>query len=143
MENTWTRLGRPLPGGTLRVYEAAAGGPIFAGEDRIPHTPEGETLELTLGRAFDVTGESRRTSYETLSQRSYETAQEIVLRNAKDEAVEVRVTGTMPAGWKMLRESAAPRLRPRTGLPGLFRFRPGARPSCNTASGSADKPINR
>ncbi len=99
-------LGRPLPGGTVRVYEAAAGGPIFAGEDRIAHTPEGETLELTLGRAFDVTGEARRTAFEPLSNRSYETAQEIVLRNAKDKAVEVKVFGQMPPGWRMLSETA-------------------------------------
>jgi hypothetical protein len=107
VENTEAAgLGRPLPGGTLRVYEAAAGGPIFTGEDRIAHTAEGETLKVTLGRAFDVTGEARQTAFEPLSQRSYETAQEVVLRNAKDEAVEVRVIGTLSAGWKMLSETA-------------------------------------
>ena len=111
LENTAENgLGRPLPGGIVRVYEAlgdAAGGPIFAGEDRIAHTPEGESVELTLGRAFDVTGESRRTAYERISNRAYETAQEITLKNAKDEAVEVKVIGHMPQGWKMLRESQA------------------------------------
>ncbi len=106
VENTEAAgLGRPLPGGTIRVYEAAAGGALFAGEDRIGHTAEGETLELTLGRAFDLTGESRHTAFERISNRSYEIAQEITLRNAKDEAVEVRVIGEMPPGWKILSES--------------------------------------
>ncbi len=107
VENTKAAgLGRPLPGGILRIYEPAPGGPVFAGEDRIAHTPEGETLELTLGRAFDVTGRARRTAYETLSPRAYETAQEVVMRNAKNAAVEVRVRGNMPPGWTLLRESA-------------------------------------
>ena len=98
-------LGRPLPGGTVRVYEDAEGGPIFAGEDRIAHRPEGETIELTLGRAFDVTGEARHTDFERLSKTSYEIAQEVTLRNAKDEAVEVEVSGLLPPGWVMLSES--------------------------------------
>lgn len=99
-------LGRPLPGGTVRVYEAADGGPLFAGEDAIRHTAEGERLKLTLGRAFDVTGEAKRTAFERISNRSYETAQEIVVRNAKDKTVDVRVVGNLPPGWKMLSESA-------------------------------------
>ena len=100
-------LGLPLPGGVVRVYEAAPGGRLFAGEDRIRHTPEGERIALTLGRAFDVTGEARRTVFERLSQRSYETAQEIVIRNVKDDPVEARVVGHMPQGWRLLSESAA------------------------------------
>jgi len=108
VENTAAAgLGRPLPGGVVRVYEAAAGGALFSGEDTIPHTPEGETLKLTLGRAFDVTGTARTTAFERISNRSYESAQEIELANAKDEAVEVKVVGHMPPGWKMLSESLA------------------------------------
>lgn len=98
-------LGRPLPAGTVRVYEAAAGGPLFSGEDRIAHTPEGESLELNLGRAFDVTGTARTTAFERLAKTSFEIAQEITLGNAKDEAVEVKVIGNLPRGWKMLSES--------------------------------------
>lgn len=93
-------LGRPLPAGALRVYEAAAEGPpVFTGESRIDHTPEGERLELTLGEAFDVTGRSTTTAHERLSSRAFETAQEIVLANAKDEAVDVLVEGPLARGW--------------------------------------------
>lgn len=99
-------LGQPLPAGTVRVYETAGDTPLFVGADRIDHTAEGEDVELTLGRAFDVTGKGRRTAFERLSDRSYETAQEITLRNAKDTAVEVKLVGHMPPGWKVLRESA-------------------------------------
>jgi len=100
-------LGNPLPAGTVRVYEAAPGGNIFAGEDTIRHTAEGERIELALGTAFDVTGEAKRTVVERLSNRAYETGQKITLRNAKDDPVDVQVVGHMPRGWRMLQESAA------------------------------------
>ena len=100
-------LGQPLPAGTVRVYEAAPGGNIFAGEDAIRHTAEGERIKLALGTAFDVTGEAKRTVFERISNRSYETGQKIILRNAKDDPVDVQIIGTMPPGWRLLRESAA------------------------------------
>ena len=99
-------LGRPLPAGVVRVYEAAAGSTLFAGADRIAHTAEGGTLKLNLGQAFDITGTARTTAFERIAKTSFETAQEIVLKNAKDEAVEVKVAGVMPRDWKMLSESA-------------------------------------
>src|SRR5690606_6671506 len=50
------RLGLPLPGGIVRVYKNdSAGQALFVGEDRIRHTPKGESVKLTLGQAFDVT----------------------------------------------------------------------------------------
>ena len=77
-------LGRPLPAGVVRVYEAASGGPLFAGEDRIAHTAEGGTLKLNLGQAFDITGTARTTAFERIAKTSFETAQEVVLKNAKE-----------------------------------------------------------
>lgn len=108
MENTAdSGLGQPLPAGTVRVYEAAPGGDIFAGEDTIRHTAAGERIELALGTAFDVTGEAKRTVVERISDRAYETGQRITLRNAKDDPVDVQVVGYLPPGWRMLEESAA------------------------------------
>ncbi len=108
---------RPLPAGTLRLYdhtggagEDAAEAPtearrLFAGEARLEHTPAGGQVELTVGQAFDVTGRSRVTAFERLSDRSYEIAQEITVANAKDEAVSVEVAGRLPRGWQLLEES--------------------------------------
>lgn len=99
-------LGRPLPAGIVRVYQpAGAGGEIFAGEDRIDHTPEGEEIELRLGSAFDVTARARHTDYERLSDRSFESAQSIVVQNAKAVPVTVEVGGSFPRGWKIVEES--------------------------------------
>ncbi len=102
--------GRPLPGGIVRVYQPGGGpdgegAPVFTGEDTIGHTPEGEEVKLSIARAFDVTGRARITAYERLSNTSYRTAQEIVVANAKAEAVKVKVVGHMPPGWRMLEES--------------------------------------
>ncbi|WP_420346246.1 DUF4139 domain-containing protein [Pelagibius sp.] len=101
-------LGAPLPSGVVRIYGPGPGGqPLFLGEDRMTQTPEGETARLSLGRAFDVTARATRTAFERLSNRSYETGQRIVVQNAKAEAVEVLVGGSLPQGWSMLEESAA------------------------------------
>ncbi len=102
--------GKPLPAGTVRVYGPVGyddGSSIFLGEDRIGHTPDGEEVKLAIAKAFDVTGRSRVTAFERLSNKSYESAQEITIANAKDEAVQVKVVGQFPAGWRMLEESAA------------------------------------
>ncbi|HMA14827.1 MAG: DUF4139 domain-containing protein [Bacteroidota bacterium] len=100
-------LGAPLPAGTLRVYGPGGenGAPLFLGADGIGHTPEGEKARITLGAAFDVTARAERTAYERLSDRSYETGQQITVRNAKSEAVEVAVVGDMPPGWSLREES--------------------------------------
>jgi hypothetical protein len=100
-------LDRPLPAGILRVYQAGPGGapPVFLGENRIAHSAKGEEVRLEIGRAFDITGRAKRTAMVRLSNKSYESAQEIVIENAKDQAVQVQVIGTLPQGWRMLTES--------------------------------------
>ncbi|SMF07658.1 hypothetical protein SAMN06265365_102235 [Tistlia consotensis] len=96
---------RPLPAGTLRLYETSGGKRLFAGEVAIPRTPAGGKVELPVGEAFDVTGTAKVTALERLSDKAYEVAQEITLASAKDEPVEVELAGQLPRGWKMLQES--------------------------------------
>jgi len=100
-------LDRPLPAGILRIYQAGPSGapPVFLGENRIAHSAKGEEVRLEIGRAFDITGRAKRTALVRLSNKSYESAQEIVIENAKDETVQVQVIGTLPQGWRMLSES--------------------------------------
>ncbi|MBK1671433.1 hypothetical protein CKO28_25875 [Rhodovibrio sodomensis] len=94
-------LGQPLPAGTLRVYA----GDLYRGAQRIEATPVGGAVTVDLGRALDVTATARQTAYEQLSERSYETAQEITVKNAKDTPVEVQVLGNFPADWEIRQES--------------------------------------
>ncbi len=106
-----THLGMPLPKGVIRVYKKdGAGNAQFVGEDRIDHTPKNEKVRLKLGEAFDVTADKKQTDFKKVDGWSrynyvYESAFEIVLKNAKKEAVTVTVQEPIPADWKMLKES--------------------------------------
>ena len=108
-----TRLGQPLPKGVVRVYKRdSAGNAQFVGEDRIDHTPKNDTVRLHLGDAFDVTADKKQTDFrrrEPSNKASYvaESAYEIVLRNAKSEAVSVTVREPVPGDWTMLEASQA------------------------------------
>jgi hypothetical protein len=104
-------LGMPMPKGIVRVYKKdSAGNAQFVGEDRIDHTPRNETVRLKLGEAFDVTADKKQTDFkrrDTHSPWSYvhESAYEIVLKNAKKEAVTVVVREPVPGDWSMLEET--------------------------------------
>jgi hypothetical protein len=104
-------LGQPLPKGVVRVYKRdSAGNAQFVGEDRIDHTPKNETVRLHLGDAFDVTADKKQTDFrrrEPANKASYvmESAYEVVVRNAKPEAVTVTVREPIPGDWQVLDEN--------------------------------------
>jgi hypothetical protein len=106
-----SRLGLPMPKGVVRVYKKdSAGNAQFVGEDRIDHTPKNEKMRLKLGEAFDVTADKKQTDFkrrEPTNRASYvyESAYEIVVRNAKKEAVTVVVREPVPGDWTMLEET--------------------------------------
>ncbi|HEY0664326.1 MAG TPA: DUF4139 domain-containing protein, partial [Thiobacillaceae bacterium] len=69
-----------------------------------------ETVRLRLGNAFDVTADRKQTDFKKLAGSGrynyiFESAYEIVLRNAKKEAVTVTVREPMPGDWEMVSES--------------------------------------
>jgi hypothetical protein len=105
-------LGQPLPKGVVRVYKKDKSGHAqFVGEDRIDHTPRNETVRLKLGEAFDVTADKKQTDFRKRDasgeryQHAFESAYELVLKNAKREAVTVTVQEPVPGDWKMLSEN--------------------------------------
>ena len=104
-------LGLPLPKGVVRIYKKDSQGKAqFVGEDSIDHTPKNETLRLKLGEAFDVTADKTQTDFVKLSgtgpwQYQFETAYRLRLRNAKPEAVTVKVREPIPGDWKILESS--------------------------------------
>ena len=105
-ENKGGQLGKPLPAGIVRVYARdSKGAAQFVGEDRIEHTAKNEKLKLRLGEAFDITAERKQTAYRKIADNVVETAYRIDLRNAKDEAVTVRVQEPLPGDWEMVQES--------------------------------------
>jgi len=99
-------IGRPLPAGIVRVYARdSKGAAQFVGEDRIGHTAKNEKLKLRLGEAFDITAERRQTNYKRIADNVSESSWRIELRNAKDEAVTVRVQEPLSGDWEMLQQS--------------------------------------
>ncbi len=106
-----SHLGMPMPKGIVRVYKKdSSGNAQFVGEDSIDHTPKNESVRLKLGEAFDVTAEKKQTDFKRRDAPSpwssiFESAYEIVLKNAKKEPVNVTVREPVPGDWTMLEES--------------------------------------
>jgi len=97
-----------LPRGRVRVYqEDIDGAALLIGEDSIDHTPEGETVRLYVGDAFDIVGERIQTDFRRPSENRLEEDFEITLRNHKDEPVVVRVVEYLFrwSEWKILSSS--------------------------------------
>jgi hypothetical protein len=105
------QLGMPLPKGIIRVYKKdSSGNAQFIGEDAIDHTPKNATVRLKLGNAFDVTADKTQTDFKRTPGSGkynalFESAYEIVLKNAKKEAVQVTLQEPMPGDWQVVSES--------------------------------------
>lgn len=96
-------LGMPLPAGTVRVYQADSRGDVlFAGEDRIGHTPKDEEISLRVGNAFDVVAERRQTDFKKVFSDMYEMEYEITLRNHKTMPITIEVNEPIGGDWEML-----------------------------------------
>jgi hypothetical protein len=105
------KLGMPLPKGIMRVYKKdTQGNAQFVGEDSIDHTPKNETVRLKLGEAFDVTADKKQTDFKALPRpakgnSAFESAYEIVIKNAKKEKVTVLVQEPINGDWTILSEN--------------------------------------
>jgi hypothetical protein len=96
-------LGMPMPAGNVRVYQKdSRGGILFAGEDRIDHTPKDEDLTIHIGNAFDVVAERKQIDYKRIDTHTWEMEYEITLRNHKDGPITVQVNEPIGGSWEML-----------------------------------------
>jgi hypothetical protein len=99
-------LGMPLPAGNVRVYQKdSKGGILFAGEDRVGHTPKDEDVTVHIGNAFDVVCERKQTDYKSISSNVWEMEFEITIRNHKDSPITVQVNEPIGGDWEMLDSS--------------------------------------
>jgi hypothetical protein len=104
---------RPLPGGVVRLFQSDSGGRAqLVGEASMDHTPAGEDVRLSAGRAFDLTARRVQTTYLTRRDstragwRTQATADyRVTLRNATDEAVTVDVQEERSGEWSVLQSS--------------------------------------
>jgi hypothetical protein len=92
-------LGDALPAGVVRVYvRDARGQPQFIGENRIDHTPQGSTIALPTGDAFDVKVQPTTVSRTRLGSERWRTQVRYRLTNARAKPVTVElVQGGL--GW--------------------------------------------
>src|SRR5438105_5345015 len=96
-------LGIPLPAGNVRVYQKdSKGGILFAGEDRIDHTPKDEEINIHIGNAFDVVAEHKQTDYKSIASHVWEMEFEITLRNHNDNPITWQVNEPIGGDWEML-----------------------------------------
>jgi len=99
-------LGIPIPAGNVRVYQKdSKGGILFAGEDRIDHTPKDENISVHIGNAFDVVSERKQTDFKSIASNVWEMEFEITLRNHKDVPITVQVNEPIGGDWEMLNSS--------------------------------------
>ncbi len=101
------KLGMPLPKGRIKAYKQDADSSLqFIGEDSLDHTPEGETVKIKLGDAFDVVG-GRKVLNSRQGDNWSEESVEIALRNHKEDNIEVRVIEHLDRGanWKISQNS--------------------------------------
>lgn len=96
-------LGMPLPAGKMRLTKLDTdGSEEFLGEDQIDHTPKDEEVELKVGNAFDVVGETTTLDSKRITDRVAELTVEVKLRNHKKEDVTVSVLYNIWGDWQVL-----------------------------------------
>jgi len=99
-------LGMPLPAGVMRVYQQDSDGALqFVGEDRIKHTPKDEEIRLKLGTAFDIVGTRVQLEESRISDKVFEAAYEVVIRNHKDKPVAVNINEPAWGTWTVVSSS--------------------------------------
>jgi hypothetical protein len=99
--NAKNETGRPLPRGVVRIYGAGDEALQLLGEDMLPHLPAGEKIELLAGQAFDLTARRVQLKHDQLGRDQFAARWQVVVKNAKGRAVEVRVIEPMPGDWKI------------------------------------------
>ncbi|TAM32957.1 MAG: DUF4139 domain-containing protein [Rhodanobacter sp.] len=101
-----------LPAGYLRVLTADRHGvPQFIGEGRIDDTPKGSAAAITLGTAFDLRANRKRTAFHVdKAGRTMDEAYRITLTNAGDNArtVTVREHPNRWREWTLTSSSSKP-----------------------------------
>jgi hypothetical protein len=92
-------LGDALPAGVVRVYvRDARGQPQFTGENRIEHTPQGSSIALPTGDAFDVKVQPTTLVRARLGDSRWRTQVRYRLTNARSRAVTVELVQS-GLGW--------------------------------------------
>lgn len=100
-----------LPAGYVRVSGTFDGQRELLGEARVPDTPKGQEVSITLGTAFDLRGERERTSFSLdKAGRTLDEAFRITLSNGGEQkqTVTVREHPNRWRSWTLVSSSSKP-----------------------------------
>ena len=96
-------LGRPMPGGLVRVFMPSSDGmQLLAGESSISHVAQGGEVRLAIGKAFDVGVERKQVRYTKTGKNSSEIQWQIIVRNGKDIPQKVKLRDFIPGQWEIV-----------------------------------------
>jgi hypothetical protein len=99
-------LGVPMPAGAIELYERTGSGRLtFAGADTVERTPEGEKVEITTGRAFDISVKRTRQEFKQVAKELFESSWRIRVRNSSEDKKKVFIRERPGKEWKVLRHS--------------------------------------
>ena len=99
-------LGKPLPAGSVRVYEPVKGGaPNYIGAAAIGNTPKDDRIDLTLTEVFNVYARAKTTETKKLDKKRTQYTYEVTVNNEKDKPLDVRVVRDFYGTWTITNES--------------------------------------
>ncbi len=102
-------LGFPLPFGIIRLYQATDNLDTFLGEATLQATPNGQSVTLTTGNAFDITLNRSQSDCKVINKDECELTVKLVIANAKKEAADIIVSETPYVtpnlNWEIIQES--------------------------------------
>lgn len=101
-------LGLPLPGGAVRMYAGSTKG-AYVGAATLPDLPVGDTARLTMSESFDIYAQPSVVATKRINKRTVEKQVRVVVRNAKDNPVRVRLVQPFDYGRWQFTASSAPR----------------------------------
>lgn len=98
--STANHLGIPLPEGVFRIFKKDVDNTLqLVGEDRIAHTAKDDTLDLIVGKAFDVKGQKTITDRQKISDRSEIISIKLEISNKRTEPINVEIQEIMSGDW--------------------------------------------
>ena len=94
-------LGFPLPAGTARVFSPDTDGlRHFIGSAAIRNSSKGQTVDLPIGKAFDLTIKRQQSLFEKTYD-SFLNGYELQLSNSSEQAKAIEITANFHQDWKV------------------------------------------
>ncbi|SEQ98965.1 hypothetical protein SAMN03080615_03523 [Amphritea atlantica] len=98
-------LGFPLPAGTARVFSPDTEGlKHFIGSAAIPNSSKGQTINLPIGKAFDLTIRQQQTLFEK-HDNSILSGYDLKLSNSSHQPKEIEISANFHQDWKVTESS--------------------------------------